>query len=66
MTTGWFVFCLFVGLVAVSILLWLSMRRHLKRIRVDGAGADGTGVNGTGVNGTGVNGTMPEGPHGSS
>ena len=34
-TPGWIFAAVFIGLFAVTILLWLSMRKQLKKIRFD-------------------------------
>ncbi|GAA2837217.1 hypothetical protein [Kribbella solani] len=38
---GWIALLIVLALGAVTVLLWLSMRKQLRRIDVDGAGADG-------------------------
>ena len=33
--TGWFYVLVFFGLIAATVLLWLSMRKQLKKIRFE-------------------------------
>jgi hypothetical protein len=42
LTPGWVGAIVIVGLMAVTVLLWLSMRRQFRKIRFEDDGTDGT------------------------